>query len=64
MAAQEFYWCLDHSRVEPSSNRCKADNRLGPYPTPEAAENWSETVEERNKKWKDEDERWEGLPQD
>lgn len=56
----DYYWCLDHGRVETGENRCKADNRLGPYPTEAAARNWRETVEDRNDAWDDQDEEWEG----
>lgn len=59
---EQFYWCMDHARVETHADRCKADNRMGPYPTRQAAQNWREKVEDRNDAWADEDERWEGSP--
>jgi hypothetical protein len=55
----EWYWCLRHGRVEEREG-CRADDRLGPYPTPQAARNWRERVESRNERWDDADERWQG----
>lgn len=60
----QFYFCLDHQRVESEANRCRADNRLGPYPTAEAAQNWKEQVERRNEAWDEADEAWEGEDED
>jgi len=54
-----FYFCLEHDRVETEANKCRADNRMGPYPTEEAARNWKSQVEERNDAWDDADEEWE-----
>ncbi len=51
-----FYYCLKHKTVEPDGSQCEATQRMGPYPTAEAAENWRQTVEERNEAWDDEDE--------
>ncbi len=31
-------------------------DRMGPYPTEEAAENWRQQVAKRNEAWDDEDE--------
>lgn len=55
----EFYFCLEHQRVESAADRCRADNRMGPYPTAEDAQNWKEQVERRNEAWDDADEEWE-----
>ena len=57
--ATEFYWCLRHQRVE-STDLCPADQRMGPYPSPEAAERFAETAKSRNEDWAAEDERWHG----
>jgi hypothetical protein len=54
-----FYFCLEHDRVETEANKCRADNRMGPYPTEDAARNWKSQVEERNEAWDDADEDWE-----
>ncbi|MGO1972398.1 MAG: hypothetical protein ACTH2Q_05505 [Propionibacteriaceae bacterium] len=56
MADGEWYYCLDHKTVEPYQG-CKSANRLGPYPSREAAEGALETVSERNEDW-DNDPRW------
>ncbi|MHA4813249.1 hypothetical protein ACXZ65_02720 [Streptomyces aculeolatus] len=52
----EWYYCLEHKRVE-EGPQCKALNRLGPYATPEEAARAIETAEARNEEW-DEDARW------
>lgn len=58
----EWYWCLKHGRVEPPDG-CRAADRLGPYPTREAAANWRETYEARNQQLDAEDQAWEeGTP--
>ena len=53
-----FYWCTDHSTVEDESG-CRAEVRLGPYPTREAAEHALQSVQERNDKLDAEDRAWE-----
>lgn len=58
MTDEEWYWCLTHNAVEPRSG-CRDTERMGPYPTREAAANWQQTVAERNEKWDAEDEEWE-----
>lgn len=55
----EFYWCLTHERVE-AKGEGPADERLGPYPTAEAARNWKATRDARQETWDDADRRWEG----
>ena len=50
MADGEWFYCLDHKTVEPYQG-CKSANRLGPYPSREAAEAALETVSERNEDW-------------
>jgi hypothetical protein len=47
---QRWWYCLKHHTVEPDQG-CKAENRLGPYPTREAAEHALETVRRRNEEW-------------
>jgi hypothetical protein len=49
-----WYWCLRHEQVEPEEGCANAD-RLGPYPTREAAANWRETTSRRNEEWDRED---------
>ena len=53
-----YWWCTDHKTVEGDSG-CRAEVRLGPYPTAEAAEHALLSVQERNEKLDAEDEAWE-----
>ncbi|MFN2536583.1 MAG: SPOR domain-containing protein [Mycobacteriales bacterium] len=53
-----YYWCTDHHEVEKDAG-CRAEVRLGPFPTREAAERALETVQERNEKADAEDRAWE-----
>jgi hypothetical protein len=52
----DWYYCLEHQKVE-EGPECPAKDRLGPYPTPEAAAHAFEAVEERNEEWET-DPRW------
>jgi hypothetical protein len=54
----QFYWCLDHERVE-GADGCAPDRRMGPYESSDAAAHWKDRVEARNEKWDAEDEEWE-----
>lgn len=54
-----WYWCQKHDRVEAEADVCGAQQRLGPYPTQEAAANWRQNAALRNESWDDEDARWE-----
>ena len=54
MSDGEWYWCLKHSRVEPREG-CRSADRMGPYPSVEAAQQWRETLQERNERWEAED---------
>jgi hypothetical protein len=57
----EWYWCLRHERVEPRAG-CREEDRMGPYPTREAAEHWKDTLATRNEQWEREDREWEEGP--
>lgn len=46
----EWFYCFKHGRVE-TRTECRRQDRMGPYPTREAAEHWRERVEERNTAW-------------
>lgn len=59
-ATNQWYWCFDHDRVEHEGDQCRANNRLGPYASEEAARNWQATTEARDAEWKRQDEAWEG----
>ncbi|WP_232679310.1 hypothetical protein [Nocardioides sp. R-C-SC26] len=52
----EFWYCLKHSTVE-GRDGCPNKDRLGPYPTQEAAARALETAAERTEAW-DEDPQW------
>ena len=47
---EEWYYCLDHKAVEPDYG-CRAEVRLGPYPTKEEAAAALEKVDQRNQEW-------------
>jgi hypothetical protein len=55
MAEREWYWCLDHKAPEPADHACPPQNRMGPYPSRDAAEHWKERVADRNETWDRED---------
>lgn len=52
----EYWYCLKHKRVEPEDG-CRNQDRLGPYPSQEAASRALDTVQERNEEW-DNDPDW------
>jgi hypothetical protein len=51
-----WYYCLDHKTVEPYEG-CRAEVRIGPFPTREEAEQALDTVARRNEQW-DNDPDW------
>jgi hypothetical protein len=52
----EWYYCLDHKKVE-EGPECPAKDRMGPYPSREEAGHAMETAAERNEEWA-KDPRW------
>ncbi|MGH8908538.1 MAG: hypothetical protein ACRD0K_19075 [Egibacteraceae bacterium] len=56
---KQWYWCMKHGRAEQGPG-CPADQRLGPYPSQEAARDWQRTADQRNRAWEEDDARWEG----
>jgi hypothetical protein len=60
MSDEQWYWCLKHEAAEPATSSCPPDQRLGPYPTRDAAEHWKETADARNEAWEAADKEWEG----
>jgi hypothetical protein len=57
---KQWYWCMDHKRVEDGDSPCPPDRRMGPYRSEEEAAHWREKVASRNETWDEEDRRWEG----
>lgn len=53
---EEFWYCLKHHEVE-GQQGCRNADRLGPYPTADAAAHALDRVAERNDDW-DNDPRW------
>jgi hypothetical protein len=53
-----YWWCTDHNAVERDGG-CRAEVRLGPYATQDAAEHALQSVKERNEKLDAEDEEYE-----
>ena len=45
-----WWYCLTHKAVEPYEG-CKADDRLGPYPSRQDAEQALERAAARNEEW-------------
>ena len=52
-----YWWCLNHSRVEPDAG-CAHAERLGPYSTSEEAEQALERAHERSDHWDEDDRQW------
>lgn len=57
MSDTQYFWCLAHDTVEEGVG-CRAAQRMGPYPSPEAARAWRETHEGREDRWEEQDEEW------
>ena len=56
----EYFWCLDHKKVESGDERCSSNQALGPYPSAEDASHAIDRVAERNDAWDEDDKRWAG----
>lgn len=54
-ARGQWYWCFKHQKVE-RREECNEMDRMGPYPSADAAEHWRDRVAERNRAWDAEDE--------
>ena len=46
----EFFYCLTHNSVEEGPG-CRGADRMGPYPTADAAEHWRSTHDAREEAW-------------
>ena len=53
-----YWWCTDHNTVE-ADGGCRAEVRLGPYATSDAAQHALQSVKERNERLDAEDEAYE-----
>ena len=56
MSEGTYWFCLTHHKVE-GEDGCRNQDRLGPYPTAEAASRALDKVAERNEEW-DHDPKW------
>jgi hypothetical protein len=52
---KNWWFCLNHNTVEDDDGNCAGKDKLGPYPTKEAAEHALQTVQERNEEWDSQD---------
>jgi hypothetical protein len=52
---KRWWFCLKHHTVEDDDGPCPGKDRLGPYPTREAAARALETVQRRNEEWDSQD---------
>jgi hypothetical protein len=57
--SDKFWFCIEHHRVE-TSEQIHGSNKLGPYPTEDAAAHALETAAERTKAYEAEDAAWNG----
>lgn len=60
MTDQKWYYCTKHNAVE-GEEGCRAQDRLGPYDSPEQAARALEIAAERTKAW-DNDPAWNDDP--
>ncbi len=57
LLGMSYWWCTDHDTVE-TDEGCRAEVRLGPYPTRDDAERALTSVQERNDRLDAEDAAW------
>ena len=50
-SGKHYWYSLTRNTVEDDNGPTRGKDRLGPYPTREAAEHALQTVQERNKEW-------------
>ena len=48
---KHYFFCLKHRTVEDSENRCRSDQRLGPYKTRAEAERALEHARQNTEAW-------------
>ena len=64
MSSPEQYWFNTDTKQVEKGPQSHYTNRMGPYPTAEAAARALDTAAARTEAWDDEDEKWEqGRPQ-
>jgi len=63
-AETEWYWDLEREMAVPAGERGRGDHMLGPYRTKGEAQNWKQTVEQRNEAWDRDDEEWNSWDDD
>lgn len=61
---EEWYWDLSRNEAVPASRREHPNQLMGPYRTKAEAENWRASVKSRNESWDEQDEAWNGDPDD
>lgn len=61
MDKQEWYFNTATGKVE-LGPQSPMENRLGPYPTRQEAEQALQTAKERNRKWDEENREWNAWP--
>lgn len=61
-ATERWWFDLQRGQAVRDDERGPAKDMLGPYPSKAAAENWRVTRDEREGAWREEDERWDGEP--
>lgn len=59
---EQWFWDLRRKRAVRARERGPGDQTLGPYASRAEAENWRQTVEDRNEQWAADDEEWEAGP--
>ncbi len=47
----EWFYCLEHKKVEEGPPECPAKDRFGPYASRQEAQHAMETAQERNLEW-------------
>ncbi len=57
--SDQWWFCLTHMAVEPDAG-CPNKDRMGPYPTRDAAAAALKTAADRNEEWKKNDRAWDG----
>ena len=55
--SEEYWYCMKHRRVERYDETDSA-NRIGPFPTADAAANALQTIAEREQRYEQEDRAW------